>query len=754
MATLILAGFETRTIVANTEILSVTGSPSINTATPRTGAACLAISAASGAAELVRIGGVETTSATGLQAAWSRTAETFYTFYFRFTNIPTLNSDFAAVVTAGGTNVVVVNITSAGAVRLIGATTSATIATVSTGIWYRMDLRCTSNGTTGGAIDGGTEQTCTAQNQTQGLLQLGRPGTTATALDVLFDDVYVDTVAFPGAVEIKALYPTGAGHAANWANGTGVTFAEVDDWATGTHDTDTTYIGASATDDGDEHSFDVTTCASAGITGTIKAVQEAAMMRTGSTSGTSNVLLSYWQGATPANEDIGELTTSYTLRYTTPTALDPTNAAWTTSNLDSVTWGVTAGTLAQVQRCTALLVYVAYVPISGTLATPDPVAIRAATVAPAPKLAHTGTATALRLATVAPAPKTLHTATATALTVATVAPSPSMVARPAAVNILATVPAPSVSLLVAEIPVALELTVAEESPRLLIQRVPDPVLAEVVTVAPAVSLVASPAPVALVLTTVAPSTAQPTVVTPGPVGLEVVTVAPALAIASAQAPIAAELTMVAPTAALASTQVAGSLLVTLPAPALKLTATPAPVALEFTTAAPSTDNSTIVEPAPVALIVTTLAPSVSLRVTPAPVELRLTTVAPSRALSIPVGTLALAVALPAPSVSVVARPAAVSLQMLSIGPALLILATPAPVALRLTIPAPEGTAADLTPIELAATFSPLIGLAGSYVLLLALPGRFAPTLSLEAEYIDGQPFDAVQSGPLELIGSY
>lgn len=373
MATINAVGFETHGVVNSFEVFSQSGTPTINTANARTGAACLAISAASGAAELVRIGGYD---ANGRLGAFARTAETFYTFYFRFTSIPTLNCDFAAAVTSGGGNVVVLNITSAGAVRLVGATTSATIATVSTGVWYRFDLRVTSNGTAGGAIDGGTEQTCAAQNQTQGLLQFGRSGTTATALDVLFDDAYISDSAFPpaGDFHVRPLYPVGAGATADWTNGTGSTFAEVDDWATGAHDTDTSYISASATQDNLSSDFDMTSCATAGVSGTIVSVVGIAAMRTDSTSGASiaGMLMRAADGteylvATPL-----ELTTSYVVRSVGPHDTDPETAtAWTTSGLDGTTFGVKAGTLAQVQRCTALLVYVAHVASSGTTETLD-----------------------------------------------------------------------------------------------------------------------------------------------------------------------------------------------------------------------------------------------------------------------------------------------------------------------------------------------------------------------------------------------
>lgn len=755
MATINTFGFETRSAGAAIEAAVVSGSPGINTTDPRTGAACLEISAASGAAELIRVGERD---ANGRAAAFSRTAETFYTFYFRFVSIPTVNSDFASVVTSGGANVVVVNVTTAGAVRLIGATTSATIATVSTGIWYRMDLRVTSNATSGGKIDGGSEQTCTAQNVTQGLLQFGRSGTTATVLAVLFDDVMISDSGFPaaGSFKVAALYPVGAGATAGWTNGTGNTFAEIDDWATGAHDSDTTNISASATDDNLSSDFDMTTCATAGVNGTIVSVVGVAAMKTDSVTGTSaaGALMRAADGteyivATPL-----ELTTPYTARSVGPYDTDPeTGAAWTTSGLDATTFGVKAGTLAQVQRCTALLVYVAYTPPTVTQATPDPVAIELATVAPAPSLAHTATPTALRLTTVAPGVKTAHAATPVSLLVSTVAPTPTIVATPAAVSLLATVPAPAVSLLVAESPVALELTVGEETPRLLIQRVPDPVEIELVTVAPTVSLVAAQDPVALELATVAPTVTR--IVAVDPVALELSTVAAAAALASLQPATAIELSTVAPTVLVAVAGQPVALAVTVPAPSVTLAVTAAPVALVLTVPAPVIEaESTIVSPDPVVLEVTAPAPSLSLAVAVAPVQARLTVPAPSVALVATGAPVALALAAVAPAVALQASPAAVALRVLTVAPTIgAFVVTPAPVALRLTVPAPDAISAQLTPRVLRASYTPKISRAARYGPLV-LQARGAAALRLRAQYIIEAPSRAEYEPTVELAGRF
>jgi hypothetical protein len=346
MATILITGFEAGDA---TEAVGSTGTFSVQGTTKRTGQYALQCNPASSTAGNLSLGAW---AATGATANIARTLETFYTFYVRFAAIPSGTTEFVVCGTASASPVARCRITSGGAVTLAGATTSATVATLVSGTWYRFDMRVTSNSTCGLAIDGGTEQTCTGNNLNQDRLYLGRTVTSeAFALDVCFDDVLINTTGFPGAGEVRRLDPDGNGNYTGWASGTGVTFAEVDDDVPG-HDSDTTYVKALDTGDNTGRTFSLESSASASVAGTITAVSIYGVVRSESITGTSVVGLRARNGSTDIDTSGQEWGTVY-LGKGLILDTDPNGGgAWTSGGLDTLEAGVFAGTLAQAQRCT------------------------------------------------------------------------------------------------------------------------------------------------------------------------------------------------------------------------------------------------------------------------------------------------------------------------------------------------------------------------------------------------------------------
>lgn len=297
---------------------------------------------------------------TGVTATIGRTTETFYTVWFRFNgSLPSGNVRFLGVNDTGSNVVVRISTTSGGAVTINGATSSATVATIVADTWYRADFRVTSNGTSGLKINGGTEQTCTAGNFTQGRLIIGRQVTSeAVAFDCNYDDWWISDSAFaPDDGGVRMLKPT-AVNTNTWTGGTGSGASEVDDLPAATVDADTTYVGATATDDNKTQNYTMTTSSAAGISGhTVTIVKSGTHCRTDSTAGTSAIFPVEWvvNGGTLSTTSL-EITTSYLGYYAL--AATANGSAWTTTLLDGLKVGAHTGTIAQAQRMTALLAMV------------------------------------------------------------------------------------------------------------------------------------------------------------------------------------------------------------------------------------------------------------------------------------------------------------------------------------------------------------------------------------------------------------
>lgn len=325
------------------------GTNSVQGTTKRTGNYALRCNPASSAAGY---NGLAALLADGTLSTISRTAETFYTVWFRFEDLPSNTVIFASIGASVSSQTVTLNCGSGGAITITGTTTSSTIATIVADTWYRLDVRVTSNGTSGAKIDGGTEQTVTANNVTQQIFYCGRTITTeAVAFDCYFDDAFISSTAFPSGGQCLQLIPDGDGNYTGWASGTGTTFAEVDDVP---HDTDTTYVKALDTGDNTARTFSMTSRATAGVIGAIAALKLVAIIRTESTSLASSVGLRLRSGSTDSDTTAREWTTTYTLNAKLFETDPATSAAWTGTAVDAVEGGVYAGTISQAQRCTAI----------------------------------------------------------------------------------------------------------------------------------------------------------------------------------------------------------------------------------------------------------------------------------------------------------------------------------------------------------------------------------------------------------------
>jgi hypothetical protein len=332
----------------STEAFSTTGTFSVQNVTDRT-AYALKVNPADAAAGWNRFGGF---SANGTSAVLGRTAETWYQFYFQVEALPSADTYVAQVVNSAGTRVVGIYITSVGALHLAAAGASASAGTLSTGVWYRINLRVTSNGTSHLSVDTGAEVSTTAANVTQDLLELGTPANSGSAV-YYYDDGCIGSTEFvPSEYAIRYQRPNGDGtYTGTWAGGTGTTFTTVNQVVT---DEDTTYIAATATGDNTNRSFTL----AASIAATINPIISCKLLgrcRTDSISGSSTVGLLVRSGTTDSETTGREWTASY-VTYAKMFPLDPNGSvAWTKTSIDAAQVGVFGDTLAQVQRCTQLM---------------------------------------------------------------------------------------------------------------------------------------------------------------------------------------------------------------------------------------------------------------------------------------------------------------------------------------------------------------------------------------------------------------
>lgn len=332
MAVINAVGFETQGVIENL-LSSVAAGVSWDTATKRSGAASGRCNP-SAATAFFTFGSYN--ASTAVHGEMGRTAETFFTFYMYVGSLPLATMGTVRFRSSTSNEIVRINLGTGGAVTLVGTATSSTVDTLSTGQWYKMEMRVTSNGTCGLSIDGGTEVTITGNNFTLDRIVMG-PTSSATA-DVYFDDLVIDDATFHNDPQITIGTAIGAGTHSAWTNGTGTTFAVVDEIPMNAADYIQNTAGTNAA-----HTFDMSSAATIGFTNTITAVIPF-LATVEPTSATTSVSVRLRSGGTDYDStavDIGSATASSKAWIK---ELDPaTGAAWTSTNFDAIEVGVLKG---------------------------------------------------------------------------------------------------------------------------------------------------------------------------------------------------------------------------------------------------------------------------------------------------------------------------------------------------------------------------------------------------------------------------
>jgi hypothetical protein len=178
-----------------------------------------------------------------------------------------------------------------------------------------------------------------------------------TTGDVRFDDIAFRDDGWCGPLRVTSLTPNAAGNYANWASGTGSTYAEVDD---GTSDGDTTYIKSSTS--GDKSSFATTDLAGSP---TVKAVK--ALLHARDEGGASAIAPMFRYSSTDAIGSYTDPGSAYVTRgYIRST--DPSGNAWTATSVNGAEVGVAsnASVAARVTRMALLVTEEYLVPKADT----------------------------------------------------------------------------------------------------------------------------------------------------------------------------------------------------------------------------------------------------------------------------------------------------------------------------------------------------------------------------------------------------
>lgn len=370
MARLNIIGFETGDF---SEVVATAGAATmtIDSAVKRTGAYSFKV-VSSANFGYARITGL---AADGTAADFN-TANIYIRFYLYVSSLPASGSvDIIRVLQNSGARFMVgVALSSTGTLQLtywngsdaetnIGSASSA----LSTGQWYRVEIKGTSLATAAGAtvelkLDGsvvatGTSLTVCSVQVNAGEFRLGTQASNTSTIQ--YDDIAIDDAAYPGAGEVHILKPNAAGSFSNWAAGTGSTFAEVDEVP---HDSNTTYIAISTT--ASYSTFNMESAATGGISGTIFAVKTVAIAKRIGTS--TGLVVRLRNNTTNRDTSAVIMTTSYAA-YCRLDATDPDGGgAWTAGGVDTIECGVATHVQLSEGRVTAIY---AMVECSGSVTT-------------------------------------------------------------------------------------------------------------------------------------------------------------------------------------------------------------------------------------------------------------------------------------------------------------------------------------------------------------------------------------------------
>jgi len=246
----------------------------------------------------------------------------------------------------------------------------ATVLSVNT--WYRIDTKVTTGTPTSAyelKINGTSELSGNADltNVNCGSIFFGDVigSNPAENVDFFYDDIVIDDAAYQtGDVEVKSILPITNGSTMSWANGTGASdYTQVNELPPAVAE----YVQSPTTGNPNIALFDMQSCATKSITGTIKALEVVTLTRE-NTSVTSATFLRIKSGASATDTATFNGTTTASSRGLL-TLVDPATAtAWTTGGIDAMEMGNVENNAVAVRGC-SVVGMVAYVPATSNIKT-------------------------------------------------------------------------------------------------------------------------------------------------------------------------------------------------------------------------------------------------------------------------------------------------------------------------------------------------------------------------------------------------
>ena len=363
-----IVGFEAGTLTTSIELASGSGSSGIvQTSIVHTGTYALRHALSGSGA------GASSYAAHAIGAhAILNLATAYYRFYFYIATLPAANNEEFALIANGTTTYKMsLRITSAGKIQAYDSAGSQLgsdgATTLVTGNWYKIEIKC---GTGSPAayeikINGSVELSGTgnlhANNNDR--IWLGKlTNRNGQTVDFYYDDLAIDDAAYPADGGVVCLKPNGDGTYTTWTIGAGAG----DDWTNVEeipYDGDATYLVSASV--GDASTFNLESTATGGISGTINAVKELALVAK-NVPQASNVILRIRSGSTNSDTAGTGFTNSpayAALGYLL--AIDPaTSLAWDTDALDAVEVGVVMNDVDDA-RLTACYLMVDFLPAAG-----------------------------------------------------------------------------------------------------------------------------------------------------------------------------------------------------------------------------------------------------------------------------------------------------------------------------------------------------------------------------------------------------
>lgn len=290
-------------------------------------------------------------------------------------------------------------LTSGGVIQMVNDISSATVlassSALSTGTWYRIEVKIVDHATTSAEMELKIDGTVVS-NQT-GLSGVAGGGgfrlgavTGTSSPDLYFDDVAVNDSSgsyqnsYPGSGKIIHLRPNAAGDSSSWTGyvGTGSNWERVDEV---TPDDATSGVRSRTTNEVEEYNVDASGIGS-GDTVNVVAVGHRVNRSTGTTNSTYNVRVKKTaSGTVSESSTLTAITTTWRTNdpssnsaspFALVTYLDPDSAAWTQSTLDSMQIGLktVSGSGDRYTQVSTMWASVDYTPSTGpTISVSDTV---------------------------------------------------------------------------------------------------------------------------------------------------------------------------------------------------------------------------------------------------------------------------------------------------------------------------------------------------------------------------------------------